>query len=149
MDTDYILQSHEERIRSLEEASRKHEGLILAAEDKASGAWKTIAKVQDDLGDLYDKVDELDQNVKTIMASQSNIDKSLEKVDTMASKINEDNVVAKSQQKVSGFLLKILLILVAILVLFNVIFFVYVWTHDPELAREMLSFGKTAVQAVT
>ena len=149
MDTDYILQSHEERIRSLEESSRRHEGLISAAEDKASSAWHTIVKMQEDMGDLYDKVDELDQNVKTIMASQNNIDKSLEKVDTMATKINEDNVVSKSQQKISGLLLKVLLGLVVALLFFNVSFFIYLKNHDPEMAKEVLSFGKSAIEAVT
>ena len=144
-----ILQSHEDRIHSLEEASRNHAERIGKVEDKAESAWKTIRETKEDLGDLYDKVDELDQNVKTIMASQHNIDKSLEKVDTMATKINEDNVVSKSQQKISGLLLKILLVAVLVLLFFNVSFFIYLRNHDPEMAKEVLSFGKSAIEAVT
>jgi len=148
MDTDYILKAHEERIHSLEESSRRHEGLILAAEDKASSAWKTISEVKNEVADLSDKVEELDNNVRTVMTTQEDANRRLGSVETMTKKINEDNVVAKNRQKVSILILKIILALVVFLAVVNVIFFVYIWNHDRELAKELLSFGASTMKVI-
>ena len=148
MDTDYILKSHEERIRSLEESSRKHEGLISAAEDKASSAWKTIVKVQEDVGDIFDKMDEMDKNVKTVMVNQASTDKRMDNMETKMNVIYEDSVVAKSNRKLGLLLLKILLGGVAAVLIINIAFLIYMWTHNPELAKEVMSFGKAAVEAI-
>lgn len=148
MDTDYILKTHEERIQKLEEASRKHEGLISAAEDKASSAWKTIVKVQEDVGDIFDKMDEMDKNVKTVMFNQASTDKRMDNMETKMNVIYEDSVVAKSNRKLGLLLLKILLIAVGVVLIMNIAFLIYMWTHNPELAKEIVSFGKSAVEAI-
>lgn len=146
--TELILQSHEERLRSLEESSRKHEGLISAAEDKASSAWKTIVKVQEDVGDIFDKMEEMDNNVKTVMVNQASTDKRMDNMETKMNGIYEDSVVAKSNRKLGLLLLKILLGGVGVVLLINIAMLIYLWTHNPELAKEIVSFGKTAVEAI-
>lgn len=78
MDTDDILKSHDQRIQSLEQTVRKHEGDIAATEDKASSAWHEISEVKDDVGNLYDKVEELDKNVKTVMGKQTDMERDMQ-----------------------------------------------------------------------
>lgn len=148
MDTDFILKSHETRLQDLERDSKRHGELISSAEDKASSAWKMINEVKKEVGDLTDKVDELDNNVRTVMSTQADTNTRLAEVESMTRKINEDNVVAKSRQKIAILILKIILAVVAFLAVVNIIFFVYIWNHNQELARELLTFGASVVKAV-
>jgi len=148
MDTDYILKSHEERIRSLEESVRSQGMLVSSAEDKASGAWKMITEVKNEVADLSDKVGELDTNVRTVMTTQEETSKRLTGVETLTKKINEDNVIAKNRQKIAILILKIILCVVLFLAVVNVIFFVYIWNHNQELAKELLSFGASTMKVI-
>ena len=156
MDTDDILKAHEQRILGLEEATRRQEGLIAAAEDKASSAWKSINEVKDDVRKLNGEVEELGRNVKTVMDTQAATDKRIGKIETGMENIRQDNAeikqdskIAKSQQKYAILFLKIILILLAVLVAINIIFFVYIWHHNSDLAKELLTFGTSVVKKVS
>ena len=156
MDTDDILRAHEERIRGLENTARKHEGDIAKLADKTESAWHTIRETKDDVTKISTKVDELDKNVKTILDTQAATDKRIEKIeDGMAAiqkdnaEIKQDSKISKSQQKFAIVILKIILAVVAFLAVANIIFFIYIWTHNSELAKEILSFGSDVVKTVT
>ena len=79
MDTDFILQSHEQRIKDLESASRQHEGSIAKLADKTESAWHMIRETKQDVGDLYDEtnvikkeVSEMKGDVKGVKAELQN-----------------------------------------------------------------------------
>ena len=155
MDINDILKAHETRILDLETTSRNHEGRLGKVEDKTDSAWHRIRETQQDVSDLYDKIDELDRSVKTIMATQVSMDGRMGKLETGMESVKADNTeikhdgkISKSQQKFIITILKVLLIAVGILLAVNVVFFIYTWLHNPELAKEMLSFSSDVVQKI-
>ena len=60
MENNDMLKSHEDRLQRLEASVETISGRLGKVEDKASSAWKMINDVKDDVGDLYDKVEEMD-----------------------------------------------------------------------------------------
>lgn len=156
MDTDRLLELHHQSIQNLETAVRDLSMRMGKVEDKADSAWHRIRETQQDISDLYDKVDELDQNVKTIMATQVSMDSRMGKLETGMEAVKTDNTeikqdgkISKSQLRFIITVLKVLLIAVGVLLAVNVAFFIYTWLHNPELAKEMLSFGSDVAKAVT
>ena len=127
MEDHEIIMAHEERLQKLEETTRRHEGLILAAEDKASNAWKSINEVKQDVGDLYDKVEELDK-----------------KMDNM----NTDMKIMKTEQQRGSKKTNILIGLSGVTIIICVAFFVYLARHDSALAKEILTFGAATMKVV-
>lgn len=155
MDTDRLLELHHQSIQNLETAVRDLSMCMGKVEDKADSAWHRIRETQQDISDLYDKVDELDQNVKTIMATQVGMDGRMGKLETGMEAVKTDNTEIKQDGKISKAqlrfiitVLKVLLIAVGVLLAVNVAFFIYTWLHNPELAKEMLSFGSDVVQKI-
>lgn len=155
MDTDTRIYNLERDVASLRDR-------LGAVEDKASSAWHTIKETQEDVGDLYDKIDELDRSVKAIMASQKNMDdriseleKQVREVDRRISKLEEqfqemreDMKIVKSKQKVDSVILRVVLALLVFSVAVTIVFFIYIFRHDRELAKELLTFGATAVKTI-
>lgn len=134
MDIDDILKSHETRIQDLEVASRDHAGRIAKVEDKTDSAWHRIRETQQDISRLNDKVDELDKNVKDVQKGLV--------------VVNEDVKVMKSQQKSDSLKMKVIILIVSVSLVISIGFFIYIWRHDRELAKELLSFGMTAARTV-
>lgn len=134
MDIDDILKSHETRILDLEVASRDHAGRIAKVEDKTDSAWHRIRETQQDISRLNDKVDELDKNVKDVQKGLV--------------VVNEDVKVMKSQQKSDSLKMKVIILIVSVSLVISIGFFIYIWRHDRELAKELLSFGMTAARTV-
>ena len=134
MDINDILKSHETRIQDLEVTSRDHAGRIAKVEDKTDSAWHRIRETQQDISRLNDKVDELDKNVKDVQKGLV--------------VVNEDVKVMKSQQKSDSIKMKVILALVSVSLVISIGFFIYIWRHDRELAKELLSFGVTFTKTV-
>lgn len=134
MDINDILKSHETRILDLEVTSRDHEGKIAKLDDKAESAWHRIRETQQDISRLNDKVDELDKNVKDVQKGLV--------------VVNEDVKVMKSQQKSDSLKMKVIILIVSVSLVISIGFFIYIWRHDRELAKELLSFGMTAARTV-
>lgn len=155
MDTDTRLYNLERDVASLRDR-------LGAVEDKASSAWHTIKETQEDVGDLYDKIDELDRSVKAIMASQQNMDNRIselekqvrevgEKISDLEEKFQEtreDMKVVKSKQNIDSIILRVVLALLVFSIGVTVVFFIYIFRHDRELARELLTFGTAAVKTI-
>lgn len=134
MDIDDILKSHETRIQDLEVTSRDHAGRIAKVEDKTDSAWHRIRETQQDIHKLNEKVDELDKNVKDVQKGLV--------------VVNEDVKVMKSQQKSDSLKMKVIILIVSVSLVISVGFFIYIWRHDRDLAKELLSFGMAAAKTV-
>jgi len=153
---------NETRIYNLERDVANLRDRLGAVEDKAASAWHTIKETQEDVGDLYDKIDELDRSVKAIMASQKNMDdriseleKQIRAVDARISSLEqkfqemrEDVKVVKSKQKVDSILLRVVLALLVFSIAVTFVFFIYIFRHDKDLAKELLTFGMTVTKTI-
>ena len=62
--------------------------------------------------------------------------------------VNEDVKVMKSQQKSDSLKMKVIILIVSVSLVISIGFFIYIWRHDRELAKELLSFGMTAARTV-
>lgn len=62
--------------------------------------------------------------------------------------VNEDVKVMKSQQRSDSIKMKVILALVSVSLVISIGFFIYIWRHDRELAKELLSFGVTFTKTV-
>jgi len=134
MDINDILNAHETRIQSLEATAREHSARLGKVEDKTDSAWHRIRETQEDISKLDAKVDELDRNVKDVQKGLV--------------VVNEDVKVMKSQQKSDSIKMKVILALVSVSLVISIGFFIYIWRHDRELAKELLSFGVTFTKTV-
>lgn len=134
MDISDIVKAHETRIQDLEAAARDHEGRLGKVEDKTDSAWHRIRETQQDISKLDAKVDELDKNVKDVQKGLVIV--------------NEDVKVMKSQQRSDSIKMKVIILLVSVSLVISVGFFIYIWKHDRELAKELLTFGMTAAKTV-
>lgn len=153
---------NETRIYNLERDVANLRDRLGAVEDKASSAWHTIKETQEDVGDLYDKIDELDRSVKAIMASQRNMDtriseleKQVREVDRRISELekkvqemSEDMKIVKSRQKIDSLILRVVLALLVVSIVVSLVFFIYIFRHDKALASELLTFGMTVTKTI-
>ncbi len=91
-----------------------------AVEDKSSGAWRTIAEQRDEMANV--KAD-----VRTLT----------DKVTGMEVDMKEQKISMKEQRR----LLKVIVILLVVYGVISVGFFIYIWRHDADLAKSLLTFG--------
>ncbi len=103
-------------------------------EDKASGAWKTIAEVNNRMDQMEHRIGKVEEGISHLQDEN--------KV------IKEDVKIVKSQQGGINKKLKILIAVVSVLSVISVGFFVYIWKHDAELAKSILALGSTIAKTV-
>ena len=103
-------------------------------EDKASGAWKTIAEVNNRMDQMEHRIRKVEEGISSLQDEN--------KV------IKEDVKIVKVQQNGINKKLKVLIGVVSVLSVISLGFFVYIWRHDAELAKSILSLGTTVVKTV-
>lgn len=96
-------------------------------EDKASGAWNTIREVNGRMSKLEDTVLQLKNEQQVI---------------------KENVTIMKQQQAGINKTLKVLVGVVCFLCVICIGFFIYIWKHDAELAKSILTLGSTITKTV-
>ncbi len=89
-------------------------------EDKSSGAWKTI-------GEQKTELSQVKADVKVLT----------DKVTSMEVDMKEQKLAMKQQNR----MLKVIITLLAVYGVISLGFFIYIWRHDAELAKGIMSFG--------
>ena len=103
-------------------------------EEKAGSAWHTIREVREDVVNLSKQMDAMKTNVSQIAAKQDSMEGDLKQI--------------KIEQKGINRSLKVLIGVVAFLSVICLGFFVYIWKHDAELAKSILTLGTTVSKAI-
>lgn len=116
------------RVDRLEVNYTKLVDRLSKVEDKSAGAWNTIREVNG-------RMDKLEDTVREIKKEQQGI--------------KEDVKIMKQQQSDTNRTLKVLVGVVSVLCVICIGFFVYIWRHDAELAKSILTLGSTVAHAVT
>lgn len=104
-------------------------------EDKSSSAWKTINKVNSDVEGLTQEMNAVKKNVSDLSARFTKME-----VD-----MKEQKIAVNSIQK----LLKIIAVLLVFMIIISVVFFVYIWKNDAELAKGILTLGGTVSKTLS
>ena len=115
------------RVDRLEQQYTNMVDRISKVEDKSAGAWNTIREING-------RMDKLEETVKQIKSEQQSI--------------KEDVKIVKTQQGGINRSLKVLIGVVGFLCVISIGFFVYIWKHDAELAKSILTLGSTVVHSV-
>ena len=123
------------RVDRLEQQYTAMVDRISKVEDKSAGAWNTIREVNG-------RMDRLEDTVKDIKKEQQDIKKEQQG-------IKEDVKIMKQQQNDTNKTLKVLVGVVSVLCVICIGFFIYIWRHDAELAKSILTLGSTVAHAVT
>lgn len=89
-------------------------------EDKSAGAWNTIREINGRMDKLEKRMETMEADVKQVKSEQLSINKSL----------------------------KMLCGIVGVLCVISIGFFVYIWRHDAELAKSILSLGSAVANIV-
>jgi len=105
----------EQRVFTLETDIKHLFDRMGKVEDKAASAWNTIREVNQ-------RMDKIEKRMETVEADVKQI---------------------KSEQGSMSKMLKALVIMVSIMGVICVGFFVYIWRHDAELAKSILTLGTT------
>jgi len=84
-------------------------------EDKAAGAWNTIREINNRMNSIEKRMETVESDVKQIKSEQGSMTK----------------------------MLKALVVMVSIMGVICIGFFVYIWRHDAELAKSILTLGST------
>lgn len=124
----------EERVHEIEKNQLDIYARLGKVEDKASGAWKTIAEVNNRMDQMEHRIGKVEEGISHLQDEN--------KV------IKEDVKIVKSQQGGINRKLKILIAVVSVLSVISVGFFVYIWKHDAELAKSILALGSTIAKTV-
>lgn len=128
------IRAHEERLQRLEASVESLSLRLGKTEDKASGAWNTIRETKEDVGDLYDKVDELEKHVKALVTRQATME--------------TDVKIVKSEQAGIAKTLKWLTGGVIFLGIITGAFLFFMYRKDAALVKEILSFGAVVTTAI-
>lgn len=120
MDYDLQLQNIETRLQRLEADSFVMHDRMGKVEDKASAAWKTINEVNTKVQNIEAKVNTMEKDIKELKVSQSQNGKDLKWIKWL--------VIFSSA--------------------ISVLFFVYIWRHDADLAKSILALGSTVATAI-
>lgn len=115
MDNNDVIRAHEERLQRLEASIEALSSRMGKTEDKASGAWKSIQDISGRMGKLEERMESLEADMKTVKSEQQSIGKSI----------------------------RLLIVMVAIMGVISIGFFVYIWRHDADLAKSILTLGTT------
>ena len=112
---------------SLQQDVKELFGRMGKVEDKASGAWKTInethermKRIEHRMDRVEEKLDSLEVDVKDLKSTQRSITKTL----------------------------KTLSFLVGVMVVISIGVFVYIWRHDAELAKSIITLGTLVTKGI-
>lgn len=111
---------YEQRIHEIEKDLISVHDRLGKVEDKASGAWKTIGEINGRMDKMEKRMESLEVDVKSVKSEQMGITKKL----------------------------KVLIAMVAVIGVISVGFFIYIWRHDAELAKGILTLGASVSKAV-
>lgn len=103
-------------------------------EDKASGAWKTISEINGRMDNMEKRIEKVEEGI-TALKKENQV-------------IKEDVKIVKEGQNGIQKSLKILIGIVSVLSVISSGSFVYIWKHDAELAKSILSLGSTIAKIV-
>lgn len=122
MDILTVLDDFRKRISHLETDSVEMHDRMGKVEDKCSGAWKTINEQKTEIRELREDM----RQMRTKLESVEIDVKDLKLTNTKNSR-----------------LLKVIIALLSVCLVICGAFFIYIWKHDAELARAVLSLGST------
>ena len=105
----------EQRVFALETDIKHLFDRMGKVEDKAASAWNTIREVNQ-------RMDKIEERMETVEADVKQI---------------------KSEQGSMSRMLKVLIVMMSVIGVICVGFFVYIWRHDAELAKSILTLGTT------
>lgn len=80
----------ETRLYNLERDNADIRDRLGKVEDKAEGAWKTIKETKEDVGDLYDKIEELTKDVQEVKSTQMSMGVVVNKIKAKQDSIGND-----------------------------------------------------------
>ena len=115
MDTERIIENLEHRVQKLEDNQTSLFDRMGKVEDKTDSAWHTLRETKTEISGLRKEVDELKSDVKQMKSEQEGMSKKL----------------------------TVIMVILSILGAISIGFFVYIWRHDAELAKSILSLGTT------
>ena len=115
MDSNDVIRAHEERLLRLEKSVESLSLSFGETKYKANGAWKSIQEINGRMEKIEERMKSLEADMKTVKSEQQSIGKSV----------------------------KALIVMVAIIGVISIGFFVYIWRHDADLAKSILSLGTT------
>lgn len=115
MEFDKLYANLEDRIRDLERNQNTLFDRMGKVEDKTDSAWHTLRETKGEITTLRQEVDELKADVKQMKSEQEGMSKKLTAV----------------------------IIILSVIGAISVGFFVYIWKHDADLAKSILSLGTT------
>ncbi len=115
MEFDKLYDNLEERIRDLERNQTTLFDRMGKVEDKTDSAWHTLRETKGDIATLRQEVKELKADVKQMKSEQAGMSKKLTAI----------------------------MVILSVLGVICLGFFVYIWRHDAELAKSILTLGST------
>jgi len=115
MDTERIIENLEQRVQKLEDNQTSLFDRMGKVEDKTDSAWHTLRETKGEITTLRKEVDELKSDVKEMKSEQAGMSKKLTAI----------------------------MVILSVLGVICVGFFVYIWKHDAELAKSILTLGTT------
>lgn len=80
----------ETRLYNLERDNADIRDRLGKVEDKAESAWKTIRETKEDVGDLYDKIEELTKDVQEVKSTQMSMGVVVNKIKAKQDSIGND-----------------------------------------------------------
>ena len=80
----------ETRLYNLERDNADIRDRLGKVEDKAESAWKTIRETKEDVGDLYDKIEELTKDVQEVKSTQMSMGVVVNKIKAKQDSIGDD-----------------------------------------------------------
>lgn len=109
-----------ERVDRLEQNFISVIDRLSKVEDKSAGAWNTIREINNRMDKLEKRMETMEADVKQVKSGQQSTNKSL----------------------------KVLIAVVSVLCVISAGFFVYIWRHDAELAKSILTLGSAVAKVV-
>ena len=110
----------ETRVDKIEENILRIVDRLSKVEDKSAGAWNTIREINGRMDNLEKRMETMETDMKQIKSEQISIGKSI----------------------------KVLIGIVSVLCVISIGFFIYIWRHDADLAKSILTLGSTIAGVV-
>lgn len=105
----------EQRVYTLEQDIKALYDRMGKVEDKAAGAWNTIREINGRMDKIEKRMETVEADVKQIKSEQGSMSKKLTAI----------------------------MVILSVLGVICLGFFVYIWRHDTELAKSILTLGTT------
>ena len=115
MDIERIIENLEQRVQKLEDNQTFLFDRMGKVEDKTDSAWHTLRETKGEIATLKQEVEELKADVKQMKSEQASMSRKLTAI----------------------------MVILSVLGVICLGFFVYIWRHDTELAKSILTLGTT------